>query len=59
MYSEAKSLIKHLLTADVSKRYGCLKNGVKDVIDHRFFKEFDWKGLLFMTLDAPYIPKVK
>lgn len=28
----AKSLIKHLLTADLSKRYGNLKNGSKDIV---------------------------
>jgi len=57
--SEAKSLIKHLLTGDVSKRIGTLKDGVKDVIDHKFFKNFDWRSLLFMTIEAPYIPKIK
>jgi serine/threonine protein kinase len=56
---DAKSLIKHLLDADVTKRYGCLKEGVKDIIDHRWFKGFDWKGLLFMNQEAPYIPKIK
>lgn len=56
---DAKSLIKHLLDPDVTKRYGCLKEGVKDIIDHRWFKGFDWKGLLFMTQEAPYIPKIK
>ena len=25
---KAKSLVKHLLAADLSKRYGCMKNGV-------------------------------
>jgi protein kinase A/protein kinase X len=56
---DSKSLIKHLLAGDISKRYGCLKNGVKDIIDHRFFKDFDWRGLLFMTLEVPYVPKIK
>ena len=56
---DAKSIIKHLLDADVTKRYGCLKDGVKDIIDHRWYKNFDWKNLLFMTLEAPYVPKIK
>ncbi len=56
---DAKSLIKHLLTADVTKRYGCLKGGVKDIIEHRFFKDFDWRSLLFMTLDVPFLPNIK
>ena len=56
---DAKSLIKHLLETDVSKRYGCLKGGVKDIIEHRFFKDFDWRSLLFMSIEAPYVPKLK
>ena len=59
MNADAKSLIKHLLITDITKRYGCLRNGVKDIIEHRFFKDFDWKGLLFMQLEAPFIPKIK
>ena len=55
----AKSLIKHLLVSDVSRRYGCLKNGIKDIIDHKFFEGFDWKGLLFRTIKPPFIPEVK
>lgn len=57
--SEAKSLIKHLLDTDVTKRYGCLKNGVKDIIEHRFFKDYDWKSLLYMTLEPQYTPQIK
>jgi len=32
-----KSLIKHLLERDVTKRYGCLRGGVEDIKSHRFF----------------------
>lgn len=38
----AKSLVKHLLVADVTKRYGCLKNGANDIKNHRWFKTMDW-----------------
>ena len=48
-----------MLTIDVTKRYGCMKAGVKDIIDHRFFRDFDWRGLLYMNLEAPYMPKIK
>ena len=51
--------MRHLLTNDVTKRYGCMKSGVKDIIDHRFFRDFDWRGLLYMNLEPPYIPKIK
>jgi len=56
---DAKSLIKHLLTQDTSKRYGCLKNGVKDILNHRFFEGFDWKNFVYLSMPAPYIPNVK
>lgn len=48
-----------MLTGDTTKRYGCLKNGVKDITWHRLYNDFDWKGLLFLKLEAPYIPNVK
>jgi serine/threonine protein kinase len=35
-----KSLVKHLLRRDLSKRYGNLKNGVEDIKTHRFFENF-------------------
>ena len=57
--SNAKSLIKHLLESDLTKRYGNLKNGVKDITGHRFFKSLNWDKLLKKELPAPYIPKVK
>ena len=56
---DAKSLIKHLLTQDTSKRYGCLKNGVKDILNHRFFEGFDWKNFVYLSMPAPYLPNVK
>jgi hypothetical protein len=42
---DAKSLVKHLLVAELAKRYGNLKRGVKDITEHRWFKGFDWKSL--------------
>jgi hypothetical protein len=43
-------LVKHLLVADLSKRYGNLKNGkikinplgAADVKNHRWFGNLDW-----------------
>ena len=56
--SDAKSLIKHLLVIDLSKRYGNLKNGVNDIKNHRFFKDFDFRLLINRKLKGPFIPKV-
>ena len=59
MDKNAKSLIKHLLVADITKRYGCLKNGVKDIVNHSFFDDFNWRDFVFMKMDPPYKPNVK
>ena len=44
--SNAKSLVKHLLVQDLSKRYGNLKGGVNDIKNHRFFKGLDWNAII-------------
>ena len=57
--SDAKDLITHLLEADPEKRYGSLKNGVRDITEHRFFKGVDWDKILNKEITPPYIPKVR
>merc|ERR1711920_1042971 len=54
----AKALIKRLLTADLTKRYGCLKNGAQDIKKHKYFTGLDWDVLLTKTQTAAIIPKV-
>jgi len=56
--SNAKSLVKHLLEADLSKRYGNLKGGVEDIKGHRLFKGLDWNALVSMQVKPYYTPKV-
>jgi len=56
---DAKSIVKHLLVADLSKRYGNLKNGFKDIKEHRWFKNIDWDALLAKKIPAPYKPIIK
>jgi serine/threonine protein kinase len=41
-----KDLINGLLSRDVSKRTGCLSNGVKDVKSHPWFQIVDWSLIL-------------
>lgn len=53
-----KSLVKKLLQEDLSKRYGNLKNGARDIRSHRFFHNLDFNKLLNMELKPPYIPRV-
>lgn len=56
---DAKSLIKHLLTADLDKRYGNLSNGVADIKNHRWFAAVDWNGVLSKSVAVPYTPTVR
>lgn len=53
----AKSLIKKLLKADLTKRYGCLKNGAKDIKNHRWLASTDWDALYHKRVRAPVVPK--
>lgn len=56
---DAKSLVKHLLEADLSKRYGNLKNAAQDIKNHRFFDIINWKLLYQKSVIPPYKPTVK
>ncbi|EER05617.1 cAMP-dependent protein kinase catalytic subunit, putative [Perkinsus marinus ATCC 50983] len=55
----SKDLIKRLLTQDLSKRYGCLKNGAEDIKKHKWFKGVDWAKVFTRELPPPYVPKVR
>lgn len=55
----AKSLVKHILVSDLTKRYGNLKNGVNDIKNHRWFAGIDWQRLVTKSIDMPYKPPVK
>lgn len=54
----AKNLIKKLLTADLTKRFGCLKNGAEDIRKHKWFAGLDYDALLARKPTAPIIPRV-
>jgi len=57
--SKCKSLIKHMLRRDLSKRYGNLKNGVDDIKGHRFFESINYPNLLLKKLDPPHVPHIQ
>ena len=54
-----KSIVKHLLVSDLTKRYGNLKNGVNDIKNHRFFAGVDWQRLISKQIEMPYRPPVR
>jgi len=55
---QARGLIKKLLTADLTKRYGCSKNGSKDLRGHKWFAGFDFEMLLEKKMKSPIVPSV-
>jgi protein kinase A len=55
----AKALVKKLLTADLSKRYGNLKDGADDILKHKWFSSLDFGSLEKYETPSPYKPNVK
>jgi len=58
-HKEAKSLVKKLLTPDLGKRFGNLKNGANDIKEHKWFKDLNWDALLKKEIEAPFKPVIK
>jgi len=54
----AKSLTKKLLTHDLTRRYGCLKNGALDIKRTKWFLDMAWTKLIQKELKAPIVPSI-
>ncbi|XP_076653942.1 cGMP-dependent protein kinase, isozyme 1 isoform X1 [Halictus rubicundus] len=59
MKSAAKQFIAALLQQDPTKRLGCLRNGVDDIRNHRWFHNFKWRDLQQQKMMSPIVPTVK
>lgn len=57
--SDLKDLLRNLLSVDLTKRFGNLKNGVADIKNHKWFASCDWTAIFEKQLEAPFIPKIK
>ncbi|ORZ11435.1 kinase-like domain-containing protein [Absidia repens] len=55
----AVSLLRKLLTADLSKRFGNLKAGSDDIKRHAWFEGVDFHLLLAKQIRAPYVPNIR
>ncbi|KAI7885545.1 kinase-like protein [Lichtheimia hyalospora FSU 10163] len=55
----AKDLLEHLLTPDLSRRYGNLKDGALDIKQHAFFQGLDFKAILERQVTPPYQPEIE
>jgi protein kinase A len=54
---DLKDLLKNLLQIDLTRRYGNLKSGVKDIKEHRWFKDTDFIAIYVKSVTAPFIPR--
>ncbi|CAH0721603.1 unnamed protein product, partial [Brenthis ino] len=59
MTPTCKSLIRHLLDVDPTKRYGSLKAGVYDIKNHVWLSEVNWHMILHQKIFPPFIPVCK
>ncbi|CAO3609702.1 unnamed protein product [Cunninghamella blakesleeana] len=57
--TNAKDLLKKLLTSDLSKRYGNLKKGSEDIKKHPWFEGIDFQRLLSKKIRPPFIPEIQ
>lgn len=55
----AKHLISKLLTHDRTKRLGCLKDGAKDIMSHKWFMKTVWDPEEMMQETPPHPPSIK
>ncbi|KAI9023796.1 kinase-like domain-containing protein [Phycomyces nitens] len=55
----AKDLLLGLLTPDLSRRYGNLKNGSSDIKMHPWFAEVDWDLVARREAKPPFVPDIE
>ncbi|KAI7890326.1 camp-dependent protein kinase 2 [Mucor mucedo] len=55
----SKDLLKRLLTADLTKRYGNLKDGSEDIKRHAWFQGVDFNRVLARQIRPPYVPSIR
>ena len=55
--SELKDLIRNLVQTDLTKRFGNLKNGAKDIKYHKWFATTNWIALFEKRVKPSYVPK--
>ncbi|KAG8955739.1 camp-dependent protein kinase catalytic subunit [Tulasnella sp. 424] len=55
----AVDIIKNCLTTDLSKRYGNMKYGSKDIFGHQWFAEVGWEKIYKKEIPPPFVPRIE
>lgn len=55
--SELKDIIRNLVQTDLTKRFGNLKNGTKDIKYHKWFASTNWIAIFEKRIKPTYVPK--
>ncbi|KAI8381078.1 kinase-like domain-containing protein [Radiomyces spectabilis] len=55
----AKDLLMGLLTPDLTRRYGNLEHGTRDIKDHPWFADIDFHQVLRRKTKPPHTPDIK
>ncbi|XP_059166222.1 spermatozoon-associated protein kinase-like isoform X3 [Physella acuta] len=56
---QLSNLLSKLIQIDVTKRYGNLKEGAFDIINHLWYKDVDFRKIITKAYQAPWIPHLK
>ena len=55
--AEAVDFINQLIQRKPQRRLG--SNGIKEIIEHKWFRDFKWKALESRTMNPPFVPNVR
>lgn len=60
---ELADLLNKLLERDPKKRLGfssiIILDGAKEVMEHKWFKNLNWEGILKKSVKSPFMPQIK
>ncbi|KAG8294841.1 hypothetical protein J6590_093813 [Homalodisca vitripennis] len=55
---DLKDLIRNILQADITRRYGNLKDGAEDFKRHKWFRPLNWHAVVKRQVSVPFLPKI-
>jgi serine/threonine protein kinase len=56
--SSAVDLLEKFLEKDPTARIGCLKNGIADIKNHKWFKSIKWDQIQSRSVKSPFIIEI-